>query len=94
MNKRYPTRRQAFTMLSGVVIMSILFQVLLGWDLKYLCLSLPISTLAVFLQWRYRTIMAIPSAQNPGSRIYGLIARGAFWLFVALILFFVSKRFQ
>lgn len=81
-------------MLSPVVVMSVLFLALQGWDLKVFCLSLLINTLAVALVWRYRTPAAVVSAQHPGPGVGSFIARVVFWGVVAASLFFVSKRFQ
>jgi hypothetical protein len=81
-------------MLSAVVTMSILLQGLLGWNLKVFCLSLLINTLVVVITWRYRALVAVTPTQNPRSGIYSFIARVVFWLFLAVILFFGSKRFQ
>lgn len=81
-------------MLSPVAVMSVLFLALQGWDLKVFCLSLLINTLVVALVWRYRAPAAVVPAQRPGSGVGSFIARVVFWVVVAAILFFVSKRFQ
>jgi hypothetical protein len=94
MNKRYTIRKQTFVVLSQILIMSILIQVLLGWDPKVFCLSLPINALAVGILRRYRAPAAVTPTLNPGSGMYSFIARVVFWVFVAIILFFVAKRFR
>ncbi|MFS2018074.1 hypothetical protein ACEN88_16015 [Massilia sp. CT11-108] len=94
MNKRFPTRKQAFAILIPLVITSILLQVFLGWDWKAFCLSLLINTLAAGIVWRYRTPVAVTSAQHPRAGVYSFVARAGFWVVVAVILFFGFKRFQ
>jgi len=94
MNKRYPTRKQALSMLSFAAFMAILFQVLNRWDPKVFGLSLLINTMAVVIVWRYRTPAAPMPGQHPGSGRYRFIARIVFWILVAVALFFGSKTFQ
>jgi hypothetical protein len=43
---------------------------------------------------RYRAPAAVTPTLNPGSGMYSFIARVVFWVFVAIILFFVAKRFR
>jgi hypothetical protein len=94
MNKRYPTRKQALSMLSFAVFMAILFQVLSGWDPKVFCLSLLINTMTVVIVWRYRTPAAPMPGQHSSSGRYRFIARTVFWILVAVALFFGSRKFQ
>lgn len=92
MNKRLPTRKQVFGMLSAALIMSMLFQILRGWDPKVFWTSLLINTLAVVTLWRYRKF-APTSRQNRDFWGYGFVASVVFWIVVAVALFFAFRAF-
>jgi hypothetical protein len=93
MNKRLPARKQIFGMLSAALTMSILFQILRGWDPKVFWTSLLINTLAVVTLWRYRTF-ASTSRQHGNFGGYGFVARVVFWIVVAVALFFAFRTFE
>lgn len=94
MNRRLPTRRQIFGMLSAALVMSVLLQVLGGWDRKFFWSIFLLSTLAVVTLSGYRRYAAPARGPNPDSGIYGFISRIVFWIVVTVTLFLAYPAFE
>jgi len=93
MKKQYSKQTRMAVIASGVIFISAVFQMIRGWDTQDFCLRLLVYGLAAFVAWRCRQLVGNSIVRTYGGAPYRFLLHAAFWVLVAIALFFGFRTF-